>query len=201
MKKIKNIHWTTIVESIVVMFIIVIWVTWTYSIYTKSQNLINTTKNRLIATQIAREWIEAVMNIRDTNWKILWANTANCWMTKNYDSNCITNNNKNFTSWSYIAYIWPNNRWYLTQTTTWNFSNPTYRNTHKINLDSNWLYTQSWWISMKNPLYTREIRLTPYWWIPPTKYKVESIVRWTDSSKNSWNFEIKLETELTNWKK
>ncbi len=91
----KNKNWTTIVEAMVVMLIVVIWIIWMYNIYSKSQNLSNTTQNRLIAIDIAREWIEAMTNIRDTNWMLFASNTDNCWNVLNYDSNCITTTNPN----------------------------------------------------------------------------------------------------------
>ena len=70
----------------------------------------------------------------------------------------------------------------------------------KIKKDANWLYTQWTWTDFK-PLFTREIKIT---YInsanPENEMKVESIVKWVDKTKNT-NYELKLETMLTNWQK
>jgi hypothetical protein len=44
---------------------------------------------KIQAIQIAREGIEAMTNIRDTNWKMLSTDNKNCWNTLNYDTNCV----------------------------------------------------------------------------------------------------------------
>lgn len=197
----KSFTGTSIVESMIVLLIVVIWIVWTYLIFTSSLKLSQTSQNRIIATQIAREWIEAIMNIRDTNWILFWANINNCWMTSNYNSNCITTANTHFSSWSYILYPWNDDRWYLSWiTTSFTWFSVGYRNTFWLS-ESWWLYTQSGWTITSNPFYTREIKLIAIGSNPPQNYKIESIVKWTDSSRNNWNFEIKLENELTNWKK
>lgn len=195
---------TTIIESIVVMMIVVIWVVWMYNIFINSQNVALSTSHRVQAISMAREWIEGLMNIRDTNWLLFAANTGNCWHTFNYNWNCIISASWStmIQSGSYIIYQNDtNNRWFLSWVTTGNYSDINYRNRFRVNIWSGWLYTQSWWENF-NPLYTREIKISYEDNIfPPQKMKVESIVRWTDSARNSWNYEIVLDTILTNWKK
>ena len=61
---------TTIAEAMVVTLIIVMWLTWVYSIYSASTKVTNNVETKIKAIQIAREWIEAMTNIRDTNWLI-----------------------------------------------------------------------------------------------------------------------------------
>lgn len=209
---IKSKYGTTIAEAMIVMVIVVVWVVWMYSIFINSQKVTDNTSYRLTAIAIAREWIEWVTNIRDTNWSIFSSNTENCWMTHNYNSTCITANwwaipYTHISSWSYILAQDVNNRWQLFWKTTGVYSGATYRNDFKINVDANWFYTQSWWTSFL-PNFTREIKISypadayPFWvWTAPQNIKIESIVRWTDSSRPTGNFEIKLETLLTNWKK
>ena len=143
----KNKNWTTIVEAMVVMLIVVIWIIWMYNIYSKSQNLSNTTQNRLIAIDIAREWIEAMTNIRDTNWMLFASNTDNCWNVLNYDSSCITTPTTfEITAWSYIIHNDSNNRWKITQKTpaVFSYSNSWYRSVFEVKKDSLWFYSQSW---------------------------------------------------------
>lgn len=197
----KSLYWTTIVEAMVVMLIIITWVVWAYNIFWNSMKLSDSTEYKLTAISIAREWIEAVTNIRDTNWLVYWANTNNCWFTNNYDSSCITNNNKNFTAWSYLLYNNSNNRWYLSSaSTTATWFSLDYRNTFRVKKDANWFYTQSWGTNF-SPIFTREIKISyPITWTPPQEVNIESIVRWVDNSSSNYH-EVKLQTTLTNWKK
>lgn len=197
---------TTIAEAMVVTLIIVSWLTWVYSIYTSSLKLTIQTENKIQAIQIAREWIEAVTNIRDTNWLLFSSNAKNCWKTLNYDNNCIsstsfTNNIAN--NWNYrVLRDTVTNRWILQfdSVSAWDdFLDPNYKNFYKIYLDTNWLYTHSSWTDTKI-LYTRQIKtsyIDPGDWNTNNWLLITSIVRWSDSSSNKLN-EVKLESILTN---
>lgn len=203
----KSKLWTSVVESMVVMLIITIWVVWSYNIYVNSMRVSESTSYKVEAIAMAREWIEALTNIRDTNWMIYRANTTNCWNTYNYEWSCITadwtfwNEYTNIPSWSYILYNL-NDRWTLSGATTWTYSSSWYRNDFRVKKDNLWFYTQNYstWTNFF-PIFTREIKISyPTWaWTPPQKMNVESIVRWTDAWRGSWNYEVKLETLLTNW--
>ncbi len=213
----KNLSGTSIVESLVVMLIIVTGITGMYSIFTQSQKLSNTTENRIEAIQIAREWIEAFTNIRNTNWILYAADYKNCWNTFNYNSACIGNNT--FTtdmihSWSYTITQDPTtSRWLLGLQTSWDHTDSWYRNRFEVFKDWDWLYTQSSWTSFK-PLFTREIIIqylednidsAPDWKSSVSidsndeKIKVISRVQWVDSSKDT-PYTVELDTILTNWK-
>ena len=54
-----------------------------------SQKLAGSTGNKIEAIQIARDGLEAMMNIRDTNWLLFSADRKNCWNVRNYNVNCI----------------------------------------------------------------------------------------------------------------
>lgn len=193
---------TTIIEAIIVTLIVVVWIMGTYGIFINSQKLSDSTGNRLVAIAIAREWIEAVTNIRDTNWIAFAANNNNCWFTHNYNSSCITDTTKYVSAWSYILTSNSNNRWELTLKTSWVYSNAGYKTDFRVNKDTNGFYTQSGWTTFL-PLYTREIKISypSGTGTPPQSVNIESIVRWSDSSRNNGNYEVKLENILTNWKK
>lgn len=60
-----------------------------FGILNSSQRLANTTGNRIQAIQIARDGIESMTNIRDTNWVKFPVDYENCWNTLNYDGLCI----------------------------------------------------------------------------------------------------------------
>ena len=101
MKKTKKA--TSILEAIVTIMIVTMWVVWVYNILFESWDLVDSVAHRMKAIEIAREWIEAVTNIRDTNWIVLWADPENCWNTFNYDKTCVLNNwtGSDIKSWSY----------------------------------------------------------------------------------------------------
>lgn len=194
-------------EVIVLTLLIVAWVVSVYKVYHISLKSSSYIQNKIIATQIAREWIEGVLNIRDTNYKLFALNTANCWMTSNYNSNCITSGTEYFQTGSYILIQDGNFRWTLEQKsspfTTGNYMSPAYRNTYAVKIGTGGLFSQgtggiltgTWQI----PFFTREIRLHPLGSPPPQKYKVESIVQWRDIAIQTYH-EVVLSTEITNWK-
>lgn len=194
---------TSIIEAMVVMLIVVTWVVGMYNIFNNSRKVSDSTSYRVQAIAMAKEWIEALTNIRDTNWLLYSANTENCWNTFDYQGACITSTGHTIPSGSYLIYQNTNNRWYLSGVSvSWDYSTGSYRDAFRIHLDDNWFYTQSWGSSFF-PIFTREIKIN---YIdseinPPQKMKVESIVKWTDNARVSWNYEVKLETILTNWKK
>jgi hypothetical protein len=66
-----------------------------YNIYGSSIKLSNSTENKITAISIAREGIEAITNIRDTNNLLFKADLKNCWNVLNYNANCIGDNTTN----------------------------------------------------------------------------------------------------------
>lgn len=197
--------WTTIIEAMIAMFIIIVWIIWVYTIYWKSQKLSTSVENRVKAISIAREWIEVLQNIRDTNWVLFSADSKNCWNVMDYNVSCLWNGNFKIQPWDYKIYKDTDNRWKLLPiTATWEYDNPGYRTEYEVKLDNNWLYTQSWWNSFK-PLFTRKINIsyidTNWWAIDANDEKmlVKSIVNWGDRSK-VWFYTVTLENLLTNWK-
>lgn len=205
----SNKSWTTIIEAIIAMFIIIVWTIWVYTIYAKSQKISISVENRVKAISIAREWIEVIQNIRDTNWVLFWADSKNCWNVKDYEINCLWDNvwTHKIPAWSYKIIKDVDNRWKLIDltSTTWNYDDQTFRDTFVVNVDADWLYTQSWWAQFK-PLFTRKIEIS---YIDTNssgigdkldeKMLVKSIVSWWDNSK-VWFYTVTLENLLTNWK-
>ena len=202
-------YWTTIIEAMISMFIVIVWVIWVYTIFTKSQNLSTSVENRVKAISIAREWIEVLQNIRDTNWIIFWADSKNCWNVIDYSILCLWDSTTTYkiNPWSYKIYKDNSNRRQLLNiATTWNYNDTSFRNDYVIKIDENWLYTQSWWTHLR-PLFTRKIEIsytdTNGNWSTDAndeKMLVKSIVSWSDSSKK-WFYTVTLENILTNWKK
>ena len=207
----RALSWTTIIEAMIAMFIIIVWTIWVYTIYEKSQKLSISVENRVKAISIAREWIEVIQNIRDTNWVLFWADSKNCWNVLDYNVDCLWDTwiENRIPGWSYKIYKDENNRWKLLSGSfeLLNYDNPLYRNEYQVKLDANQLYTQSWWASSINPLFTRRIKITyidtDLDSIPEPnhdeKMLIESIVSWSDSSK-IWFYTVNLENILSNWK-
>ena len=69
----------TIAETVIAVAILAIGITLSSTLMANSLRNINTSKNRVIAVNIAREGIEAVRNIRDTNWLKFSGNRRVCW--------------------------------------------------------------------------------------------------------------------------
>lgn len=198
--------WNSIIEVVVVIVILTIWIIWTYSILNSSMILSTSTENKIKAINIAREWIEAVTNIRDTNWIKFSSDYKDCWFTKAYDINCISWTNTTYSSWSYtLNQSW--SLWYLSWVLApipayWSW----YIKDFLVYFDSNWLITQTgsytqncssltntWCFS----IFTREIKINV---LDPKQIKISSIVNWSDASSQTWSHTINLETILTNWK-
>lgn len=198
---------TSIVEAIMITLILSIWITWVYNIFSNSLKFTNWIEAKIQAIHIAKEWIEAIENIRDTNWLKYSSNINSCWKTLNYDSNCILWSGYETMSWKYIIYKDINNKWLLESkdTITWDYEDNNYRDNFKVWLDANWFYTQTGIVNDFKNIYTREINIYNYdpWFTNSTDddwIKIESIVKWKDNSSQNVR-EVILEAYLTNYKK
>jgi hypothetical protein len=210
----KNIVWTSIIESLVIMLIVTLWVVWMYDVFSSSRKLSQATKYRIEAISIAREWIEAISNIRDTNALLFASDLENCWNVLNYNSACIWDTTELYDidkNGLYIMFQDIDNRWKLEDrsgsiTWTWYFS-AWYKTNFQVRKDTRWLFTQSGGVDFY-PIYTRELRFQyldsstslPVSTSNTDKVRVFSRVQWTDTSSKKV-YEIELTTLLTNWRK
>lgn len=209
--------WTSMIEVMVVLLIITMSIIWTFKIFSVSSKLSTHIKNKIEAIQIAREWIEAFTNIRNTNWILFSADYANCWNVKQYKKECIWNGTATYdlVPWSYMIYENNVNRWIAWKKNTWTYSDSDYRDIFRVYLESDTgLYSQrpGFWYPLTNfkelsPIFTRELVVE---YIEDTnldgvidsndeKMKVTSIVQWADSS-SSKPHKVELETVLSNWR-
>ena len=69
----------TIAETIIALTILAMGIAMTSTLMANSLRNVNTSKYRVIAVNIAREGIEAVRNIRDTNWLKFSSKRRMCW--------------------------------------------------------------------------------------------------------------------------
>jgi hypothetical protein len=107
----------------VVIVVVTAGIVWAFWVLSSGQKLAATTTDRVQAINFAREWVEAVKNIRDTNYFQYPANPTDCWIVKDY--NCTTSNK--YQTWSYVLArkdfaTWGtlicDHCWYLSGTTT-----------------------------------------------------------------------------------
>jgi len=212
---------TSIIEAIIVLLVVVSGITWVYWLLISSQNLANSTSQRIEAIQIARDGLEAFTNIRDTNWNRYSADYENCWNTLNYNSSCIGTTGtatdiRHGNNRGYVIYRDSQNRFRLLQMNypAWsNYADSVYRSRFGIRRESeNWFYTQSWWVvygnSTNEPFYTREIQVdykndswVSQWSLASNNdiMEVNVIVQWNDRASKQIQ-KLEMSTLLTNWK-
>lgn len=211
MKKKINFKATSIIEAMIVILIVVTWTTWVYNVLSKSQDLTTSTKNKIQAIEIARQWIEIFTNIRDTNWKIFPSDYEGCWNVLNYNSSCLwdTTTTYDIENWkSYRVFRNTNNRWFLENGNIIpnNYSNNDYRNFYKVWLDNNWIYSQKDIVEELKPIYTRELIIKylkenlTNWDESSPKIEIRSLVQWSDSSSSIVR-KVEIKQILTNWRK
>jgi len=215
----QSVKATSIIESMIVLLVVVTGITGVYWLLISSQSLANSTSQRIEAIQIARDGIESITSIRDTNWIMYAADYQNCWNVFNYNNTCIWNTgtaldiNHN-TNEALTVSRDSNNKFILTKVSyPWgisSYSSEDYRNDFAVQKDSRWFYTQSggtlYWES--TPYYTREIQVDyidssgAFVWPLASNnasIQVRSIVQWNDSA-NSRIQSLEMKTILTNWK-
>lgn len=151
--------------------------------------------------------MEAVENIRDTNWIKFSSDYENCWKIKDYNVTCIGNNASAILSGSNILAM-NGTLWTLSGVTTpipmaTNYSG--YADQFPVFLNSDGLTTSSGSSVRCSPskttdcrtIFTRELQISN----PDGDHmRVNSIVTWVDTS-SLLPHSINLETVLTNWKK
>lgn len=201
---------TSILEAIIILLVISAGIVWTYQIYSRSIVLSENTKNKITAISIAREWIEAFTNIRETNWLLFWWNTPDCWNTYNYDGNCIISaGTKIQHNGSYIIYQNNKNKWILWEDPSVlikDYANSDYKNYYALKQNTDGFFTQTGSVNILKIPFTREIQ-TQY--IDTNgdsiadqndkKLQVISQVYWKDNLSSKLH-KVQLKTVLSNWK-
>ena len=174
----------------------------------------SSTEKNIKAIGIAREGLEWVINIRDTNWLRFSSDKTNCWKVDKYNGNCIGGVlPSNIGDGTYSLYS-QNGTWFLSgvsninHVTNWS----TYANAYRVGLDANGFPTQTGvtttipcstsLITLCLTPFTRQIVITSN---GTDELRVDSIVRWQQSSSvgGGWSGGIRnvtIGTVLTNWK-
>jgi len=107
----------TIAETVIALTVLAIGISLSSVLMANSLKNINTSKERVIATNIAREGIEAVRNVRDTNWLKFSGKRRDCWnhMPKQLAADdCNTSDPANLIEpGTYVVYMDEDFRWRL----------------------------------------------------------------------------------------
>ena len=193
----------------VTLIIVTLGILGTYGLMQRGQYLALTTENRIQATNFAREGMEVVENLRDSNWIKFSSDYANCWKVKDYNGACIgdTAGTNFFADGCYRA-INTGGQWYLDLISTTATPAPTYTlagSPYRIYLTGSGLTVQSGSIVAPactrdsprtcNTIFTREICLTN----PDHDHLVVTTsVKWGDPSTTTFS-DVVLSSTLTNW--
>lgn len=202
-----NKKWYTMVELMVAILIFTIGFLSAYLLVYSAINSSIRSKNEIIASNIAREQIELIKNVRDTNWikSLNWDNIDR-YLTTTWTWNLSE-------TWFYIIendYEKPQNPIKITKLSTFDWSKAKViaeilNNNVRLCLDSLWRYLHcmgSTWAA-KTSFYSfikTEPLITQSWAENITvtwALKIESIVTNTER----WYHEFEINTIITDWKK
>lgn len=199
----------TMIELMAMLAIVGLGLGSMFAVVTSGIYFSKDTEDTIKAINLAREWIEWVTSIRNTNWLRFSSDRTNCWKSDGYDSVCIGSDTlgDKIWSWSHILYT-ENGLWYLSGATTLNPQNnwANYSATYQTIQDSDWFFNQTGSTSLPTcnstlqqqcrSIFTREIIISQP--DPPnsdTLY-ITSIVYWNTKRLQK----VELKTTLTNWK-
>ncbi len=210
-KYLLNREWTTMIELMAVLAIMWMGIAAMLATIGWGIDYAHDTEDNIKAINLAREWIEWTINIRDTNWLRFSSDVKNCWRILNYQWSCIgslvsqTNNPLYMSSGSYILYS-QNGLWFLSGTSSPNFSSnwSGYKTNFQTYFDTGGYFTQtgwsSWWALCTSKTgtgctttFTREIQVAE---INTGTLQISSIVRWIEKRPR----QVILNSTVTNWK-
>jgi len=203
----KNKKAFSIIEVLIAMLIFALWITSVYMLISSSLKANNFNKNQIIAANLAREELELIKNIRDSNYssynvwnkiKSNWPNSTNyndahiyflTWhiytLENDYDSTAIFPIKvKDITSWF----------WEWKAELNWKMLS------YRLCINSDWYYNYDCsWINKKT-IYYRYLKIEEVKninWIIKNALKLTSKVIWY----KWWYHSIDLKTIITDWKR
>lgn len=203
----KNKKWFSIIEIMIWMLLFTMWIASVYALITSTINMNIYNKNYIIASNLAREQIELVRNIRDTNYTKFQK-----WDLLNPDGNFpnesdYSNPANLFNSWSY--YRISNNFSPTSNKVEINKISPFEEWVDKLNdmseyqvcLDSlnHYVYCKDFPVATKTWFY-KYLRFEELkdgdWNVVKNSFKIRSRVIWY----NKWYHNTDIDTVLTDWK-
>lgn len=100
-------NWFTLIEVVIVCTVFAIMLVGIIWAINKAYIYMNNTRTKVRATNLAREWVEMMFNIRDTNRRKCSWKKDDFWLyvgTWGDESSCAAN--VNFTGWTYVLTQW-----------------------------------------------------------------------------------------------
>lgn len=197
----KTSRGSTIAEAMIVLLVVTAGVTGTYQMLQGGVKLASATESRIQAINLAREGIEAMENVRNTNWTKFSSDLENCFDVADYNGGCVGSPSvaKLGTGTPKIL-INQNGMWHLTgSVSTWSgvvygpngFSDQGWGDTLPICNSSRPTNCRS--------KFFRTVTVDDIGTAGAKKMRVTSTVTWRDSSRAEPH-KITLEEVLTNWK-
>lgn len=193
----NNIKWFSIIEILVWIFIFSIWLRSIYILVISTMKLNDYSKNSIIASNLARESIELVKNLRDTNYKnyYKWNSITDSLVFKTWSYYKIENNFSNV--WEKTIKIEEiTDFWEWKGEMAWKMQN------YRLCIDNNKRYTYDCYTSWnKKTIFYRYIKIDDVkynsWWIVNINnaIKITSKVIWYHNSYH----EVELKTILTDF--
>ncbi len=208
MKKEFNNKWFSIIEVLIAILIFSLWITSVYMLIASSLKANSYNKNQIIAANLAREELELIKNIRDSNYK-----TYNIWNKK--ISNWLNSTDYNDASVYFLAnhiYTLENNYANLAtfpikiKDITSGFEewkdklNSSWMLQYRLCLDSENRYTYDCSSINKKTIFYRFLKISKVKnknWIINNALELTSKVIWYHWSYHN----IELKTILTDWKR
>lgn len=155
-------RWFTMVETILSLTIFAIAVSWIILAMNRSYLFINKIKNQIMATNLAREWVEMMYNLRDSNWR------KNSGQKDLYRNNAGGSNNEVIGDWLY---------------TIWVVSNENDKSIILKSLNDNDCYTDDWYKKCINDIKVEFTWKYKYRDVDSEKVKeweIEDLMNWVE---------------------
>lgn len=125
--------WFTLIEIVIGMLVIWVWLIAVITILQYATKLTNTTKSQVVAINLAREGIERIYNIRDTNWKMFASKKDQCRLASEPRANV--------TNCEQIPRITIDGLWFWWATSAWTYLSTMDPTSQYF---STWTYVLSW---------------------------------------------------------
>ncbi len=201
----------TIIELMIAIFIFTMWISSVFMILTSAGNINSYNKNFIIASNLAREQVELIRNIRDTNYskfqrwnvlqpqntnttdynKVFTGSTANLYKIEN-DFSSTADFHIKFKTWSYFS-----NNDFENKVKTLDPSIDDYR----LCLDSGSYVYCEWTTGLKETRFYKYIeiqQLKDWTWVDiEDSFKINSVVYWNIK----WVHKVEIATILADYKR
>lgn len=196
----------SIIEVMIAIFIFTLWIASVFMIIISAGNINSYNKNFIIASNLAREQIELIRNIRDTNYKKFqkW----NTLRPNSWNYNIVFTGSTDFYKIENSSEVWE----FHIKSSTWSFISDfksalkSISNTSEedyrlcLNSDNSYIYCTWWAWEKKTPFYKYiEIKQLKdsSWNIIKDSFKINSVVYWN----LKWIHKVEIPTILADYKR